>query len=239
VATASDRTATDSSNLLRVIPAKGGTVKTVVVFAGGDPVDPRYRTQVPSGAVVVAADSGLHHAQALGIPVDVVVGDLDSVDQARLADAVAQGTQVERHPAEKDFTDLELALQVAGRFGATDVLVVGGAGGRLDHFFANALLLASDAFAHLRITALVGDARITIVRGEAELRGEPGSLLTLLALGGVARGVRTKGLRFPLVSEDLLPGSTRGVSNEFVEPIAVVDLGEGVLLAVQPDGGAR
>jgi thiamine pyrophosphokinase len=223
------------------MPAEGGTVKTgvVVVFAGGDPVDPRYRSQVPDDAMVLAADSGLHHAQALGVAVDVVVGDLDSVDEARLATEMAQGAKVERHPVDKDFTDLELALHLAVREGATSVIVIGGSGGRLDHFLANMLLFASDDFDGLPITALVGDARVTVVRDRGELHGEPGSLLTLLAVGGAARRVRTKGLRFPLVDEDLFPGSTRGVSNEFTEPVAVVELDGGVLLAVQPDGAFR
>src|SRR5437867_727455 len=99
-------------------------ITSVVVFAGGDPVDPRLRSAVPADATVVAADAGLHHAQALGVAVDIVVGDLDSVDPERLAAAVAQGARVERHPAAKDFTDLELAFQVADRLGARDLLVV-------------------------------------------------------------------------------------------------------------------
>jgi thiamine pyrophosphokinase len=211
----------------------------VVVFAGGDPVSPAVRAALPDGAIVVAADSGLHHAQDLGVPVDIVVGDLDSVDEARLAAEVARGARVERHPAEKDFTDLELALHVAHRLEADHVLVVGGAGGRLDHFLANALVLASDGFAAMEISALVGDARITVVRRRTTLRGEPGSLLTLLPVGGPARGVRTKALRYPLVAEDLLPASTRGVSNEFLEPVAIVEVDDGVVLAVQPEGGVR
>jgi thiamine pyrophosphokinase len=44
-------------------------------------------------------------------------------------------------------------------------------------------------------------------------------------------------LRFPLDSEDLLPGSTRGLSNELTEPVATVSLEHGALLAVQPDTG--
>jgi thiamine pyrophosphokinase len=222
------------------MPAKGVSVPTlVVVFAGGDPVDPRLRSEVPRDAFVIAADSGLHHAQALGVRVDVVVGDLDSVDPARLEQAVEAGTRVERHPTDKDFTDLELAVRAAVQHGATDVLVVGGAGGRLDHFIANLLVLAADAFAGVRVQALVGEARVTVVRDRTELRGEPGSLLTLLPIGGATHGVRTKGLRFPLAGETLSPGETRGVSNEFVEPAAVVELDEGVLLAVQPAGGTR
>jgi thiamine pyrophosphokinase len=210
---------------------------TVVVFAGGDPVEGDLR--VPQGARVVAADSGLHHAQDLGIPVDLVVGDLDSVHPERLDRAVAGGATVERHPAEKDATDLELALHVAFGLGATDVVVVGVGGGRLDHFLANVLLLASDDFSALRLSAHVGRALVTVVRRETELHGAPGDLLTLLPVGGAARGVRTKGLRYALTHEDLPDGTSRGVSNEFLEPVATVDLDRGVLLAVQPEGGER
>jgi thiamine pyrophosphokinase len=211
----------------------------VVVFAGGDPVDPTLVTDIPNDARVVAADSGLHHAQALGVPVDVVVGDFDSVDEAALQAAIAAGATVEQFPTAKDYTDLELALQTAVRLGAEEVWVVGGGGGRVDHFVANLLLLGSDDFAQLRVRALVDEARITVVRDRAELTGAVGSLLTLVALSGPARGVVTDGLRFPLRHEDLLPGSTRGVSNEFAAPRATVALDDGVLLAVQPFGALR
>jgi len=197
------------------------------------------RAAFPPGAAIVAADSGLHSVLDLGLHADVVVGDMDSVDEGRLADAITAGARVERHPADKDFTDLELALQVAAQMGATHVLVVGGAGGRLDHLIANQLLLASDAYAQLRIEAIAGDARCTVVREHVELRGKPGSLVTLLAIGGPANGVRTTGLRFSLRGETLLPGSTRGVSNEMEEPIATVSCTDGVMLAVQPFGGER
>jgi thiamine pyrophosphokinase len=44
-------------------------------------------------------------------------------------------------------------------------------------------------------------------------------------------------LRYPLDHEDLLPGSTRGLSNELAEPVATISLEQGTLLAVQPDLG--
>jgi thiamine pyrophosphokinase len=119
------------------------------------------------------------------------------------------------------------------------VRVIGGAGGRTDHFLANLLLLASPDFAAMRIDAYMGDAHVTVVRDRAELHGRPGSLCTLVALGAPARRVRTSGLRYPLRNEDLFPGSTRGVSNEFVATDASVELDDGVLLAVQPEEVSR
>ena len=66
------------------------------------------------------------------------------------------------------------------------------------------------------------------------LVGQPGAVLTLLALGGPAVGVTTDGLRWPLRAETLQPGSTRGVSNEIVSGPVHVQLSAGSLLVVGP-----
>jgi thiamine pyrophosphokinase len=190
--------------------------------------------QVPTADVVIAADSGLEHAQLLGVPVDLVIGDLDSVAPSALDAAIAAGVAVERHPAAKDATDLELALDAALERGVTAVHVVGIAGGRLDHFLANVLLLASPRYRSARVDAHVGDAHVTVVHDRAELAGTPGDLCSLLPLGGPAAGVRTEGLRYPLRGELLPPGTTRGVSNEFLHARAAVSLEGGVLLAIVP-----
>jgi thiamine pyrophosphokinase len=229
---------TDPSNLIRVMPAKGGTVTdlaSALVFAGGDPPPTELLGTLDRSAFVIAADSGLDQALALGFAADVVVGDLDSVSPSGLARARAAGADVESHPAEKDETDLELALRRAVALGLRHVTVVGGGGGRHDHLLANALVLGHDDYVDLELEALVGTARLTVIRTRAELRGTPGSFVSLLPLGGPARGIHTVGLRYPLRDEELAPGTTRGVSNEFVAPIAVVSLHDGVLLAVQPD----
>jgi thiamine pyrophosphokinase len=221
------------------MPAEGtmGRVSTALVFAGGDPPPRNALRDLPPADLVVAADSGLGHARALGVAVDLVVGDLDSVERADLDAAVAAGAAVESHPAAKDATDLELALLAARDRGAGDIVVVGGHGGRLDHFFANLLLLATPDLAEVRMRALIGDAWVTVVRDRAELLGAPGALCTLVPVGGPAEGVRTERLRFPLDQETLFPGSTRGVSNEFLATTATVTLERGVLLAVVPQPG--
>lgn len=207
----------------------------VLVFAGGDPVDGRWHDAIAQDAYVIAADSGLEHALALGRHADLVVGDFDSVSPESLERARAAGSVIEEHPADKDATDLELALRAAQRSGATHVTVVGAGGGRLDHFLANALLLIAPEWSGFELEALVGEARVVVVRRFAELKGPVGSLVSLLAPGGPARGVRTSGLRWPLADDELRPGSTRGVSNEMASTTATVTLDEGVLLAIQPN----
>jgi len=210
---------------------------TAVILAGGDLVSPDIRRVVPEHALVIAADSGLTQARPLGLTVDVVVGDLDSVDPIDLAAAEAAGAEVVRHPVDKDHTDLELALLTAADRGASRAVVIGGSGGRLDHFLANALVLASPEHTPLVIEAYVGAARLAVARPATpvEIVGRPGDLCSLLALGGRASGVSTRGLRFALDGEALHPGSTRGVSNEMTATRAAVTVETGTVLVVQPE----
>ena len=205
-----------------------------LVFAGGDPPGAGTLRDLPDHDLVIAADSGLAHANRAGYVVDVVVGDLDSADPEAVAAATARGAVVERHAAAKDATDLELALTAARDRECSRVVVVGGHGGRLDHFLANVLLLASPELSALTIEARLADARVFVVRDAVDLRGSPGELCSLLAVGGAAHGVRTEGLRFPLRGETLYPGSTRGISNEFLDDDAAVSLDDGALLVVLP-----
>ncbi len=107
----------------------------VVVVTGSAPLHRRAIAAVPPGAYVVAADGGLDHARAAGLDPDLLVGDLDSISPVGLAWAV-EHAQVERHPADKTCTDTELALALAARRSPDHVLLVAGAGDRLDHALA-------------------------------------------------------------------------------------------------------
>ncbi len=211
--------------------------RQAIVLTGGDAALPEQARLLPTGAYVIAADSGLEQAPLLGLAVDLAVGDFDSVRPEVLAGAELAGCRIERHPPAKDRTDLELGLLAARAWGAERVVVVGGHGGRLDHLLANALVLAGRATSGMEVAALMGPAQVDVVRPGPPLllSGGAGQLLSLLALGGPALAVRTAGLRYPLADEDLHPGSTRGVSNEMTGGEAEVGLRAGTLLVIRPE----
>jgi thiamine pyrophosphokinase len=209
-------------------------VKPVIVVSGGGTLPLSVRARLPEGAPVIAADGGVDQAHALGLRVDLVVGDLDSVTPEGLAAAEAAGARVERHPEDKDATDLALAIEAAARIG-DEIVVIGTDGGRLDHLLAGLLALADLAHAGRQVRALVGPATIHVVHGPGEIGidAPAGSLLTILPVGGGADGVTTTGLRFPLTGEPLPAGTTRGVSNVVDGPVTV-GVGSGTLLVVLP-----
>ncbi len=206
---------------------------TVIVVAGGGAPPPPPRGSA-AGTRVVAADEGVDHALALGLQVDVAVGDFDSISPTGLAAAEAAGARIVRHPPAKDATDLELALDEAAALAPRRLLVLGVDGGRLDHLLAALLGLGSERYAAFEVDALLGAATIHVIRGERRLEGEPGELVSLLALHAPAEDVTTAGLLYRLSDETLWPGSSRGVSNVFAKREARVSVGRGVVLAVRP-----
>ncbi len=205
---------------------------TVVVVAGGDPPTSEEIARLPINPIVVAADHGLDHALAAGLTVAVAVGDMDSVSPEALTKAEQSGTRIERHPPDKDQTDLELALELATRL-ADQIIVIGAGGGRLDHLIGNLNVLASPAWAGVDIEAWLNNAQAVVVHGQRTLEVDVGGTVSLFALGGPAR-ISTTGLAWPLNNEVLDPLTGRGVSNRATTPTPQITVSEGVVLAVIP-----
>ncbi|HXV71790.1 MAG TPA: thiamine diphosphokinase [Acidimicrobiia bacterium] len=208
-------------------------METILIFAGGNCPTEGLSEELPEADLVVAADSGYDHAVGAGFRVDVLIGDLDSIQ----TDVLASHVIVERFPTDKDATDLELALTRVAAERPERVVVVGGGGGRVDHELAVASLLCSSRWAELEIDWVTDRGWAHVIHGRRIIHGDVGSLVSLVPMGGPAVGVSTKGLRWQLEDADLGFGTTRGVSNEFVAPVADVRLASGCLLAVIPSPG--
>lgn len=204
---------------------------TILIFAGGDLPEADLADEVPSADLILAADSGYDAAVHLGFRVDVLIGDLDSVAASPIPDHVV----IERHPVDKDQTDLDLALELAMREDPSRVMVVGGTGGRFDHEISTVALLCSDRWSSVEELDWVSSrGRAHVVRRRRILHGDVGATVTLVPIGGAVTGLSTTGLQWELIGDDLEPGSTRGVSNVMRAPIADIHLESGCLLVVFP-----
>jgi len=199
-----------------------------LILTGGPP--PQRLGLLPEAELVIAADRGIDNARHLGVPVDLLVGDLDSASDGSEASAGS----VQRHPVDKDQTDLELALAAALKAGMESVTVVGTMAGRVDHALGNLLLLTADRWQALNIDARIDGARAWVVRDRVTLDGAPGDLVSLLVVGRQATGVSTSGLAWPLDSAVLESGPGLGLSNRMTGPTAEVSVQRGVLVVIAP-----
>jgi thiamine pyrophosphokinase len=203
-----------------------------IIFANGILPDPTAARNLLRGDdFIVAADGGLRNALASGVTAHVVIGDFDSLTPAEVTDAEKAGAKIIRFPAEKDETDLELAIQFVLENRIRVILVVGALGGRLDQALGNISLLA-DVPAGVDIRLDDGCEEVLLVKNRIELSGSPGDAVSLIPWGTSADGVSTENLRYPLRGEMLHPDKTRGISNEMLGEKATVQLLQGTLIVI-------
>ncbi len=182
----------------------------------------------------VAADGGVNHCLALGRNPHALVGDLDSVDASVVQRLARDGVQVERHPVTKNETDLELALDFALKAGASELLLVGAMGGRLDQMLANILILAQRTWP-ATLQLVEGHQLVQLIPPNQTITfaAAVGDTVSALPLSEQVTGITYTGMRYPLHNQTLHFGSTRGISNEVSETPASVRISSGRLLIVQ------
>jgi len=208
--------------------------RTALIIAAGDAPAAGLVTDIED-SVVIVADGGLASARLLGIVPAIVVGDLDSARPADLVWAEGAGSDCRRFPTDKDYTDLELALEAAVAAGCDRLVVTGVRGGRPDHELSNVAALAGTARQGVSVETRSGEETTMYVTSRGEITGAIGSIVSLLPHGGDAVRVTTQGLRWPLHGETLSSFASRGVSNEMSHPRASVLIESGLLLVVQPN----
>ncbi len=197
---------------------------TCVIFCAGgfdrllEPIDP--------SDLVIAADGGYSHLQALGIKADIILGDFDSLDH------IPQDAKV--FPVEKDDTDAMLAVRKGLEMGYGRFVLYGSLDGpRLDHTLANfqTLQFLADQGAAGYLVGLTYAATV-VKNGSLRFRPACTGVVSVFCMGADARGVSLTGLKYPLKDGSLTAGFPLGVSNQFTDSPATVRVEQGSLLVL-------
>lgn len=184
------------------------------------------------GDLVVAADGGADLCADWGWPVDIVVGDLDSVTADVAQKLRERDVPILAFPAEKDETDLELALRLALQAGPDEIVIAGALGARIDHTLGNLALLALPELASVPTHIVDGGQTVTLVRSQLSVPGRPGDTLSLIPFGEDALGVTATGVHWPLHEATLRVGPSLGISNRLEADCARIQVRTGALLAI-------
>lgn len=201
-------------------------MKECWIFGSGEITD--YSAyNVPADAYIIAADGGYSHVKRLGLVPDLLLGDFDS-----LTDEMPKNCRIMTVPAEKDDTDMMLAVKTALNEGYENMILCGGLGGRLDHTIANIQTL--EYIAKHKVNGMIYSERNTILlqqKGCRSYKKQEGVYFSLFALTETAE-VTTRGTKYNLTDYKLTRDFPLGVSNEIVEEYADVEVKSGILLVL-------
>lgn len=204
------------------------------IYVGGS-IFPNNITEHPKADdICIAADVGAINAKILGDTPDIIVGDFDSSRLENLKEEFPKA-EITVVPAEKDFTDSELAIETAISKGATEIVIIGGLDGRLDHTITNIYLLERLTKNGFYVTMTDGKNRIRYIESTSTLI--PRSYfkyLSLIPRTDKVKGVTVMGCKYPLENANLTKASAGlTVSNEITGNCAFIAAKKGGLLIIE------
>ena len=203
-------------------------VKIVVVAGGDSSLLPKNQD------IYLGVDGGCLKLLEQGLPLDIAVGDFDSISEVDFRKIQAQAKQVVQSVPEKNDTDLELALKtVFEDYPDAAVTVYGAFGGRLDHFLSNIFLPTDpDLAPYMEQIQLVDGQNRLIYRPAGCHEIQPDPAMSYVGFMPVGQGhLEITGAKYPLHQENYFLKAMYG-SNEFLDQPIQVSLDRGYLVIV-------
>jgi len=194
---------------------------TIYVMTHPLPNDIKSRIQLKDDDFVIGVDQAIAALYKQRIPVNLAVGDFDSLKNRGLL----HGLNVEILPVEKDMTDSFYALKRAHEMKHDTIVLVGGAGGdRIEHVVAHFHL-----FHHYpKLKMITEDSEIFVV--DKHIQTSHKGYVNIFPYQEAV--VTLKGFKYPLQSHHLQPFDNLGISNELKDELGEITIESGTILVI-------
>lgn len=194
-----------------------------------------FENSINSNDYVICTDGGYDIACRHKLVPDLLMGDFDSIESS-----IPENIPLERFKPEKDFTDLELAVRKAAELSASEVCIIGGIGGRLDHTVANIQILSQYSEFFERLYIMDGKNLCFVINGsennEITIPRRENAYISLFSLSETCEDVSIHNVKYELDGYTMSRNIPLGVSNEFnLKKDAVISVKCGTLLVIISD----
>ncbi|MBO5478923.1 MAG: thiamine diphosphokinase [Clostridia bacterium] len=185
---------------------------------------------------IIAVDKGLEALYKLRILPNHIVGDFDSIYIKTLEYYTNNpNIQIHKYIPEKDYTDTDIALNLAINLRSSNITIIGATGSRIDHTLANIHILTSTLKANIPCQIIDSNNKIYLINNSLTLEKSKtyGKYISLIPLTSSIYGLTLKGFKYPLEKATLTIGKSLGISNEIIQDIATINLKEGILIVIE------
>ena len=188
-----------------------------------------YSDLFREGDIIICADGGANYASRLGLMPACIIGDLDSIEPEIKEFYEACNVDLIKFPPQKDFTDIQASINLAYELDPDEIVLLGTLGKRVDHTLANLFLSIEPANKGIQVSHFTPGCWVYIVKDNLEFTGNPGDLVSVLALTDQATGVSEAGFQYipttPLLEKD----KPYAVSNVLSGTVGKVKVSQGIL----------
>lgn len=182
---------------------------------------------------VIGVDYGALTAVNQGLHLNLAIGDFDSVTDLEFEVIKQASSEIIKLSPQKNETDTEVALNVALAKQATEVVIYGALGGRIDHSLANIRLLLQFIKKGISITLVDQKNILTILSpGRHEIKQPSLPYISFFAVESTVENLTLTGLKYPLKNYTLTQEDIRCISNEIIDSSFNVSFSSGYLLMI-------
>ncbi|MFZ2537653.1 MAG: thiamine diphosphokinase [Oscillospiraceae bacterium] len=196
------------------------------VIISGSPVC--CNIELSKSDYIIACDKGYQHAQNFNITPNIILGDFDSYDGD-----FDSNIEIITAPCHKDDTDTLLGVKYGLSKGFDNFLLLGATKGRLDHQMANFSTCAFIASQGASCQMIDNENYIYAIKdSKLVLDKKENWSVSVFSFTDTSIGVTLKGLKYTLDNATLTNLFPTGVSNEFEDDIASIEVKSGILLVI-------
>ncbi|MDX8045011.1 thiamine diphosphokinase [Gracilibacillus sp. S3-1-1] len=184
--------------------------------------------------VWIGADLGASYLLKSQLPIDIAIGDFDSISRAEKEHIKQASASFRQYPIEKNETDLELALEAALLKQPTSIYLFGVTAGRLDHELANIQMLYYLLERDIEGKIIDNKNILSVYKpGTYQIHATSKELISFIPLTLTVEGLTLKGFYYPLEDYTVKWGSTRCISNQLINSKGTFLFTEGILIMIK------
>lgn len=207
-------------------------MKTLIVSGGKEPSKELLLNEVKDSKLIIGADKGCEVLHRYDIIPNYILGDFDSanIDIINLMESL--GCKKLKFKKEKDFTDTEIAVDLAIENGASKIILLGATGTRYDHSLSNIGLMLKGLKNSIDIEIIDDNNKMFLTNKNMILEGNSGDIISFHAYSNLVKNFTIKGAKYELKNYDLNLGDGITTSNEFVKNNIVISFDSGIVLVL-------
>ncbi|HEX5798096.1 MAG TPA: thiamine diphosphokinase [Candidatus Saccharimonadales bacterium] len=220
-------------------------INKTLIFLNGDETNLDYIYKyADKNTLIIGCDGGTDKIYKLGLKPDVVLGDFDSINRLpqKIKDLplnhygkeiAIKDTVYIKYPGDKDFLDVEAAIDYAIGRKLEEVILVNTQGDELDHVVGVLALLAKRKYRSADIKLIGPKFKAYSICGKREIKGRAGDKISLIPLYGSVKVKNSSGLKYDPAKHKMSLQQNLGISNELTKKKATLELSKGCFLVIQ------
>ncbi len=205
-------------------------MKAVIMSGGKEPSKALVFKEIKDSNMIIGADKGCEVLYKYDIIPDYILGDFDSANEDIINLIEEKASKKIKYKREKDYTDTEIAYNLAVEKGADEIILLGATGTRYDHSLSNFGLMLRGLKKGIKVKVIDDNNYIFLTDKPITLKGNKGDTISFQAYCDEVKNFNITGAKYNLTNFTLKLGDSITTSNEFLEDEIKISFDNGVVM---------